>query len=135
MGRILGPLAGRMAGPIAKALGSKFPNAMGVIVGEAVGKFLADNGMTIVSVLFGGPMGMDVGTFGGLATDQEGNAWTPGGALGGAASGYGEAGGRALGELFDPPEDRKGFEAPTISKPVAAPKPQIPNVTNNPPPL
>jgi len=127
----LGPLGGRLANLAGGKLGPYLPSALGRFAG-VLGTH-GDQAVMVAMLLFGGPMGMDVGTFGGLAKDQKGDAWTPGGALGGATSSAWENIGRAFGDYLDG-EENPTIASPDIRTPAAAPSPQIPNVTNNPPP-
>lgn len=122
---------------ILNVLGMKYGEAFGTWVARKLGAsatgFIATQAWQILSLLFGGPMGADVGTFGGIATDQKGEAWTPGGFISTLFNSVTEGTGRAIGSILDgePPQ----FPVPDVRYPVGRPKPNVPNVTNNPPPL
>ena len=122
---------------ILNVLGMKYGEGFGKWLAGKVGAsatgFIANQAWQIASLIFGGPLGADIGTVGGIATDQKGEAWTPGGAIGTAFSSFGEGVGKAFGAILD--GDTPQFPVPDIRYPVGLPKPKIPNVTDNPPPL
>jgi hypothetical protein len=81
--------------------------------------------------MFGGPMGMDMGTFG-LVKDQKGESWTPGGAFTTLVNSLTEGTGRALGDYMD--GNTPQAPVPDVRYPQNVGF-TIPNITNNPPPL
>jgi hypothetical protein len=104
-------------------LAEMWAGVMAAAKSEKIGNIAGAVASTVFGFLVGGPMGADIGSFGGYGKDADGNAITPGGTgsskVEDFAEGLGQKAGKALDNYLDgPPKGDFPLPSPGAAQPV-----------------